>query len=599
MRIHLLDSEVINQIRAGEVVERPASVIKELIENSLDAGATSLSIHISNSGLSLIRVHDDGEGILKEDLSLCLQSHTTSKITTLSDLDQVASFGFRGEALASIASVSQIKILSRESSSEYAWEVRAQEGKIEGPIPSPLINGTVIEVQNLFYNTPVRKRFMKSARTEFFHIERLLERFLLATFNVGIALTHNDKKLWQLPIANTVEQKEERLEKILGKDFKEAAFYFSAEVNEIAVYGWAAEPRYHRAQADQQYFYINGRFVKDKMLTQAVREAYRDVMYGNRYPAVVLYLEMNPHDVNVNVHPTKLEVRFKNSQQVYIAVFQTLQKFIKERHPKNSVLHTPSLKTSMETHTIPPVSHSLPPSRTYFPSEHLKKTISQEDKKAATAFLETVLTLEEKIPEQTMLEAAPSLGKALAQVHGIYIVAQNEKGLILVDMHAAHERILYEKLKRQFNQGTIKSQGLLVPIQLSLTSAEVDCLENHCSDLNKLGFQIELSGPDMAIVREMPAIIKSQSVEILLRDLLSELITFESSSSIEEHLHSILGNMACKNALKAHHRLTLSEMDALLREMENTDNSGYCNHGRPTWIQFTHSELDAFFLRGR
>lgn len=591
-RIQLLSPRLSNQIAAGEVVERPASVVKELLENSLDAGARRISIDIEQGGLALIRVRDDGVGIASDDLPLALSRHATSKITSLDDLERVATLGFRGEALASIASVSRLELTSATAESE-AWQVRS-EGRDMQPDIQPAAHpiGTTVDVRDLFFNTPARRKFLKSERTEFSHIEEVLRRQALACFERGFSLRHNGRVVQELRPAEDDSGRERRIAAVLGSEFIANALRVETEAAGLRLHGWVALPTFSRSQADMQYFFVNGRVIRDRLVAHAIRQAYQDVLYHGRHPAFVLYLELDPAAVDVNVHPTKHEVRFRDSRLVHDFLFRSLHRALAETRP-DAVLErrTENAQPEFAPAASFPVQQNawnLPPS-----ADAVRDT---------TAFYRPQMGFSNSTPLPAVSEAAaglPPLGHALAQLKGIYILAENADGLILVDMHAAHERITYERMKTARDGGGIRTQPLLVPLALAVSEREADCAEAQAEHFRAFGFEIDRSGAESLIVRQVPIALADTDIAALVRDVLADLIEYGSSDRIRAHENDILGTMACHAAVRANRRLTLPEMNALLRDMEATERSGQCNHGRPTWTLLRLDELDRLFLRGR
>ena len=594
-RIKLLGSQLANQIAAGEVVERPASVVKELVENSLDAGAKRIDIDIENGGLQLIRLRDEGFGIHKDDLALALSRHATSKISELDDLTQMASFGFRGEALASISSISRFRLASRTEDQPHGWqiEVNGREPEIlHTPISHPI--GTTIEVRDIFYNTPARRKFLKSEQTEFNHIHEIIRRIGLSVFNINLHLTHQKKIIVNLPPAQSHAEKEHRIAKILSTEFIQQSLYLDREAGNMQLNGWFGSPIFSRAQSDLQYIYINGRIVRDKVISQAVKQAYHDVMYGNRQPVYLLYLGIDPELIDVNVHPAKNEVRFRDSRMIFDFVFRSVQALLKQTKPQSELTTkftpepNPDLKPAL--HLINSVPHTVHQPYNKPVNLDLYKNLLSPD-------LTPEIKPDIKIPD--IKTSDYPLGFAIAQLHGIYIIAQNKNGLILVDMHAAHERIGYEKLKQDFTTQKIITQTLLVPIIVKLSESDLEKLNQEKKLFHSLGFELEQLGPDSLSIRTIPLLLKDIHIEKLLLDLLSDLHKHQTTNRVEQEIHALLGTMACHQALRANRQLTLPEMNAILRQMENTDHSNQCNHGRPTWIELNLSDLDKLFLRGR
>jgi DNA mismatch repair protein MutL len=597
-RIQLLDAQLANQIAAGEVVERPASVVKELIENSLDAAAQSIEIDIEKGGMQLIRIRDDGYGIHKDDLLLSVSRHATSKIHDLSDLEQVASFGFRGEALASVSSISRFRLASRVETEPHGWqiEVTGREPEIsEMPIAHP--RGTTIEVRDIFYNTPARRKFIKSEQTEFNHIQEVIRRIGLSVFSIGLQLKHNQRQILQLSPAQTLLDKEKRIAKICGATFIEQSLRLDIEANDLHLWGWFGLPTFSRSQSDLQYIYVNGRMVRDKVISHAVRQAYQDVLYQNRHPAYVLYLECNPAQVDVNVHPAKHEVRFRDSRMIFDFVMRSVQKLLTQTKPL-----PPSETIELPKTAEPKAQQTYQPTYT----TQQKMPLPAKEQIALYQALTDTKVIEKpkptpvvKQPQVTPSAEFPVLGYALGQCHGIYILAQNQQGLVLVDMHAAHERIGYEKLKLAFQQHNIVTQTLLIPLTIAVNEKDAELAEQQHALFAELGISIERFSPDTLLVRSVPALLKDADIQQLVRDLIADLHEHQTTQRVAEHINHLLGTMACHHALRAHRLLTVAEMNALLRDMEKTDHSNQCNHGRPTWIQLSLQDLDKLFLRGR
>lgn len=641
-RIQVLDPQLTNQIAAGEVVERPASVVKELIENCLDAGAKRIDIDIEKGGMQLIRIRDDGHGIPKEDLVLALSRHATSKIQTLDDLERVLSFGFRGEALASISSVSRLSLASTAASETTGWQIKAEGRDPETtfiPIAHP--QGTTIEVCDLFFNTPARRKFLRTDATEFGHIEEVVRRIGLSCYDVAINLKHNQRLILQLKPANSLAEKEQRVAGICGAAFLENALHIDAQTDQLHLSGWVALPTFSRSQADLQYIYINGRMVRDKLFAHAVKQAYKDVLYQGRHPAFVLYLELDPLSVDVNAHPAKHEVRFRDSRLIYDFIFRSLHDALAETKPgANNQYHKQDQKNNYAdqiatTQTNPITNHTYAQtsqqaqnnlantSGSTPKSQHILPLQVREQMSAYQALHESPNNNENITPSITPLQqlpksesaavsnvennkelshqadTAPPLGYALAQLHGVYILAQNTTGLVLVDMHAAHERIAYERMKKILHGETITSQPLLVPISVKVNTKEAQCAEKHQELFKRCGLEINCISQDALIVRQIPALLHEADIAQLVRDLLADLLTHETTDRVQEQLQELLGTMACHSAVRANRKLTIAEMNALLRDMERTERSNQCNHGRPTWVQLNMNELDKLFLRGR
>tara|TARA_R110001592_G_scaffold61158_21_gene186272 strand:+ start:823 stop:2685 length:1863 start_codon:yes stop_codon:yes gene_type:complete len=618
-KIHLLDPRLANQIAAGEVVERPASVVKELLENSLDAGARRIELEVEEGGVKLIRVRDDGEGIDREDLPLALSRHATSKITVLEDLESVASLGFRGEALASISSVSRLSLSTAREGSDSGWSARS-EGRDMEAVLSPVAHprGTTVEVRDLFFNTPARRKFLRTEKTEFNHLDEVVKRQALSRYDVGFSLRHNGRAIHSLKPADSQLEQERRLAAVCGPAFMEQALFIDREAMGLRLWGWVALPSFSRSQADLQHFYVNGRYVRDRLVVHAVRQAYRDVLFHGRHPAFVLYLELAPASVDVNVHPTKHEVRFRDGRTVHDFIFRTLHKVLADVRPE-TVEQNASLPalTSEPMMAMPEAQSamSLAASGAGSSTSGLASTPTdfaggyQSQYRPQFASSQSSGVADQQAAYQRLHAAAdgdgegshlaPPLGYALAQLKGVYILAENQQGLVLVDMHAAHERITYERMKNARDGEGIRSQPLLVPINLAVSEREADCAEQHGEVFAELGMRIERAAAESVIVRELPAILADTSVEQLVRDVLSDLLEFGSSDRIRAHINEILSTMACHGSVRANRRLTLPEMNSLLRDMEATERSGQCNHGRPTWVQVGMTELDKWFLRGR
>lgn len=588
-KIQVLPAQLSNQIAAGEVVERPASVIKELLENSLDAGSDQIQIDIKRGGIELIHVRDNGGGISKDDLHLALARHATSKIKTLKDLEAIASLGFRGEALASISSVARVKLTSCVGNADSAWQIQTEGREPEAKLnPAAHPKGTAIEVCDLFFNTPARRKFLRAERTEFQHIEEVIRRIALSHFQVGIKLIHNDKIIFDLPRAKTCVEQEKRVQQLLGKTFLENALAFEIQATNLTLWGWVTLPTYSRSQADQQYFYVNGRVVRDKIVNHAVRQAYSDVLYGGRFPAYVLFLQVEPEQVDVNVHPAKYEVRFRESRLIHDFIYRSIEKTLADVRPKDVVekkIEVQQNEPQQPNLVLENVSVARPPMH-----EAQKPWQVREVIPAYQALYEAPKQEDEKIPP---------LGFAIAQLHGIYILAQNEQGLVLVDMHAAHERMTYEKLKQQYENEGIKMQTLLVPVTVNVSPREAEVAVQHAPVLQDHGLAVDVLGNDAIVVRQIPALLQNANIAELVRDMLADLITIEKTERIGEHIYKKLATCGCHGSVRAHRKLTIPEMNQLLRDMENTERSGQCNHGRPTWTQLSLKELDKLFLRGR
>jgi DNA mismatch repair protein MutL len=590
MPIAPLPDHLVNQIAAGEVVERPSSVVKELVENSLDAGARHVKVILEQGGRQSIRIIDDGAGISRHELPLALQRHATSKIASLDDLEKVATMGFRGEALPSIASVSRMDLASRSKADDHGWSVSVRRGEIAEAEPSAVQRGTRISVDDLFYNVPARRKFLRAERTEFNHVDQLLRRFALARFDVGFELEHNGKSVSALPPATEKAGQELRLKRVMGREFLENAIEINEERGGIILRGWVAEPRYNRARADRQFFFVNGRAINDRVVAHAVRSAFKDVLFHGRHPAFVLYLEIAPQAVDVNVHPQKHEVRFRDSRTVHDFIYSTLHRALADTgsgglRPGSDLARDSAYAGTPQSQFQTQAGISLP----------VRDQLASYARVLA-AGPETAVDQNQDDNEQ---EEIPPLGFALAQLHGVYILSENQDGLVLTDMHAAHERITYEQLKTRHDAGGIKRQRLLVPLDVTLSEAEAGLAEDRVGELAELGLVVDRSGPESVVVRELPALLASSDGKQLLRDVLSDMGAEGGSQRVKEEVNELLSTMACHGSVRANRQLTLAEMNALLRDMEATERSGHCNHGRPTWIQLDMATLDRLFLRGR
>jgi DNA mismatch repair protein MutL len=595
--IRPLSPELVNQIAAGEVIERPASVVKELVENSLDAGATRIEIDIAQGGARLIRVRDDGGGIPREELPLALAAHATSKIVSFTDLERVASMGFRGEALASIASVSRLQLTSRTREDEHAWRIEAGGAYIGVPQPASGAVGTTIEVHDLFHAVPARRKFLRAERTEFGHIEELVKSLALARHDVEFRLNHNGKPVRLLKPARDESAQLARAAELLGSTFAENCLAVEHAAAGMELRGWVGLPTASRAQADQQYFFVNGRLVRDRVVAHAVRQAYADVLFHGRHPAFVLFLGVSPEAVDVNVHPAKSEVRFREARLVHDFLFRTLHGAIAETRA-GAAGQRGSGSFSTEAQPLSRSREENEPDPLWRAQAGLGLAVREAPMDAYARLLESAPAISSPLPE-TRDDAPPPLGYALAQLAGVYILAENANGLVLVDMHAAHERVTYEKLKAARDCDGVRSQLLLVPLVVAVSEREAGAAEEHASALAGFGMELDRSGPRQITVRRIPTLLEGADVAQLARDVLGELAQHGSSRRLEELHNELLATMACHGSVRAHRRLTLPEMNALLREMEATERSGQCNHGRPTWTQLSMSELDKLFLRGR
>lgn len=628
MQIKLLSDQLISQIAAGEVVERPASALKELLENSVDAGSTQIQVVLQQGGTKLLKVTDNGHGIAKDELALALTRHATSKIQSLEDLEQVGSLGFRGEALASIASISRIVITSRQAAVSHAWQIAA-EGTQGQPIsPAALDEGTIVEVHDLYFNTPARRKFLKTENTEFGHCEDAFTRIALSRSNIGFLLQHNGKAVMRLS-ANTPQQ---RITDVLGNEFASQSVWLDEESAGLRLWGMTASPTYQRHSRDTQYVFVNGRFVRDKLIAHAIKQAYQDVLHGDKHPAFVLFLELDPSLVDVNVHPAKTEVRFRESQAVHRFIFHSLHKAlgktsaqIQASQPVQAPFNpfTPGFSMPREQVEMPLQNRSVfeggyqpingsnggAIAQQFYgqlygdlkPTDvsalgNTQENHSPEDYLNPISLSEAVL-----IPETAPQPQLYPLGFALGQLHGIYILAQNAQGMVVVDMHAAHERIMYERLKNALSEQAITTQPLLIPMSFYAEKVEVATLQslNGSDTLQQLGFDLATLSPTTIAIRAVPTMLQDADAVALARAVLRDLNEYGASRVLQERQNEILGTMACHAAVRANRQLTITEMNALLRDMEVTERSGQCNHGRPTWFQVSLNDLDKMFMRGQ
>ncbi|MCP4211511.1 MAG: DNA mismatch repair endonuclease MutL [Halieaceae bacterium] len=611
-RIRLLSSRLANQIAAGEVVERPASVVKELLENSLDAAASRVEVEVESGGSRLIRIRDDGTGIPSEDIALALARHATSKITSLEDLEEVGSLGFRGEALASIGSVSRLVLTSNNSENgsegcSAVCEGREMEVQIK---PAAHPRGTTVEVRDLFFNTPARRKFLRTEKTEFGHLQEVIKRLALSRFDVAFNLRHNGKVVHSLRAATTLVDQGRRVASVCGPAFMEQAVVIESDASPYRLTGWVGLPTFSRSQADLQYFFVNGRIVRDKLVAHAIKQAYRDVLYHGRHPAFVLYLELDPALVDVNVHPTKHEVRFRDGRAVHNFLFSSLHRALADLRPgtetglPDGTAHTAVAVDGMavdaatgEVRAQGALSWDVSQAGSVMSGGRAPVAVGPA--KVTEQMQSYARLYGSASPTPEVPAEIPPLGYALAQLKGIYILSENAFGLVLVDMHAAHERITYEGLKMSRDAEGVRSQPLLVPQSVAVSQREVSVAETHAALFRNLGMAVETSGEESLVIRSVPALLRDSDLEMLLRDVLADLLEYGSSERIEAHMDEILSTMACHGSVRANRRLTVPEMNALLRDMEETERSGQCNHGRPTWVQLGLEELDKLFLRGR
>jgi DNA mismatch repair protein MutL len=591
MPIRVLPPNLIDQIAAGEVIERPASVVKELFENALDAGARRIDIDIERAGLGLIRMRDDGCGLSAQEMPLALERHATSKIATLEDLEGIASFGFRGEALPSIASVSRLRMLSRRADIEQSWELAVEGGVASALKPAAHPVGSSLEVRDLFYNVPARRRFVRTASTEFGHILRQVERLALAANSVAVRLRHNGREILNLPAAEQAQAIEQRLDRIVGADFRSRALRIEHRSTVLSLSGWLGLPTAARAQADLQFWFVNGRAVRDRVLGNAVRLGFRDVLYHGRHPSYVLYLTLDPRQVDVNAHPTKLELRFRDGRAVHDEVFRSVEAALANTRPAGGLPAATRIEgmrgESQDRHQG-------------FAGGFAFAAGAGEPVYARSSFA-AVQALSVPAPSVSESDAGQPqpLGVPIAQLHGLYILAQNRDGLIVIDTHAAHERVLYEQLKAQYDALSPAAQLLLEPLQLTAQEHELEALMSERADLERLGFELHRAEPERLLVRRVPALLARTDAAALLGQLARELAVGEGATHLDGAAHRILGSIACRAAIRGQHALSLTEMDALLRQMEQTDRASQCNHGRPTWMRLSLREIDQLFLRGR
>jgi DNA mismatch repair protein MutL len=580
--IRVLPDLLINQIAAGEVVERPASALKELLENSVDAAASEIAVALAQGGIKQLRVADDGIGIVADELALALARHATSKIATLDDLESVSSLGFRGEALASIAAVSRLSLISRRRGGRHAWKVESAGGDATGLQPAALESGTAVEVQDLYFNTPARRKFLKSEATEYGHCEEMFRRIALSRTDIGFALQHNGRKIWQLPAGSL----ERRAAALLGDEFGAASVILDERAGNLRLWGMASLPGFSRGGRDAQYFYVNGRFVRDKLIAHAIREAYKDILHNDRHPAFALFLEIDPEGVDVNVHPTKIEVRFRDARAVHQFIF----------HALNKALSAP-IRARQGSIATPAAESASPVLYANFPRQQaMPLGVAERTDLYATLFGQ--IGRPDVAPPEAVTEIPP-LGFALGQLHGVYILAQNAKGLVIVDMHAAHERVTYEKLKAALDNRAVAMQPLLIPVSFHAGALDVAVAEEHAAAFGALGFDIAMLSPTTLAVRALPVLLQDADPVLLARDLLKELREYGADRVLAERRNELLATLACHASVRANRKLAVPEMNALLREMEATERADQCNHGRPTWREISMEELDRLFMRGK
>ena len=599
MRIQLLPDQLISQIAAGEVVERPAAALKELLENSLDAGSTDIQVMLMQGGVKQLRVADNGAGVAKDDLELALTRHATSKIASLEDLEAVASLGFRGEALASIASISRTQISSRATDSKHAWRISAEGSDLSALEPAALDAGTVVDVSDLYFNTPARRKFLKTEGTEFGHCEEAFNRIALSRPDVAFMLQHNGRALSRL----SASAPEQRFSAVLGAEFSAESFAVEESAAGLRLWGMAAKPTFNRNSRDTQYVYVNGRFVRDKLIAHAIRQAYQDVLHHDRHPAFVLFLELDPNLVDVNVHPSKTEVRFRDGQAIHRFIFHALHKSLAT--PTGASNAVSAGHAGYNPFAIPETVTAN------YPSFQSQMNLSAQ---ARPDFYQTLFGGANSAPTDNSpthvsgfngseLQQEYALGFAVAQIHGVYILAQNSLGLVVVDMHAAHERIMYERLKTALDAKSVPMQPLLIAVSFNADRLEVatvqESLNSNDNTMQQLGFDIAVLSPTTLAVRAVPTMLQDADAVTLARDVLRDLREYGASRALTERRNELLGTMACHAAVRANRQLAIPEMNALLRDMEATERSGQCNHGRPTWFQVSMVDLDKMFMRGK
>jgi DNA mismatch repair protein MutL len=609
-RISQLDDTLVNQIAAGEVIERPASLLKELLENSIDAGASRLEIQVERGGLKKVTVKDNGCGIPHQQLALALTRHATSKLTAIEDLFDVTTLGFRGEALPSIAAVSRLTLRSKTALQDSGYEISVHGGKpvaSPGPVPHP--PGTTVDVEDLFYNTPARRKFLRTEKTEMNHCDAVVRKIALSHSGLDVTYYHDGRRALYVPAAIDASEKDKRIAAICGKPFAGQCVYFEDDVGVMALSGWLGLPTFSRSQRDLQYFFVNGRPVSDNLVSHAVRRAYSDVLYHGRHPAFVLFLQINPNLVDVNVHPAKSEVRFRESRSVHDFIYRTLHRTIAGLSPEESTVQLPGPRAAFagiggkDGYGSVPAQQNIKimvqeQLRTYqtmtesFSDQHKPRFVDSE-----SSFVSG--SLPEQIAREHGESDVPPLGYAIAQLKGIYILAENKEGMIMVDMHAAHERLTYEVLKQQLDESKVTSQPLLVPLQINVSEREAAAAESFAEQFRLLGFEIDRLGYEKIVVRSVPELLIRSDVDVLVRDVLSDLLEYGTSDRIQDAQLAILSSIACHGSVRANRKLEIGEMNALLRQMEEVERSGQCNHGRPTWMSVSLGEIDKWFLRGR
>jgi DNA mismatch repair protein MutL len=590
MTIRVLAGELVDQIAAGEVIERPASVVKELLENALDSGASRIEIDIEHGGVGLIRIRDDGHGMVPGELALALHRHATSKITSLEDLEAVTTLGFRGEALPSIASVARVRIVSCARGAAQGAEISCDGGALSAVRPAAHPQGTTVEVRDLFYNVPARRKFVRSDATELAHIARLVERVALSRFDVRFRLRHGTRVLLDAPAISAADDEAARLAEVLGSDFPPNALAVRHGAGPVLLSGWVGLPTHARATADQQYWFVNGRSVRDRLLMNAVRVAYRDVLYGGRHAAYVLYLTLDPKLVDVNAHPQKLEVRFRDSRQIHEFVFRAIERVLAATRPEASA-PAAAMLASLE---------AAPGGRPWSgPAQSGSLALHAASRDPWAMVVAVNEETSASTPAAVMPAGEQPLGTALAQLHGAYILAQNTEGLVLVDMHAAHERVLYERFKAERAGAGVASQHLLEPLVIEVKPHELAAILEDRAQWEGAGFAVDALGPTRLALRRVPAVLNPREIRTVVAALISDLSLDAHTHHLEGAADKFLGTLACRSAIHVNRRLSLPEMEALLRQMEATERANQCNHGRPTWTRLSLAQLDHLFLRGR
>lgn len=595
MTIRVLPDVLISQIAAGEVVERPAAALKEILENSLDAGATDIQIDLEQGGIKRIRVSDNGAGILRDELALALTRHATSKIASLSDLEQVASLGFRGEALASIAAIARVQLSSRHADADHAWTVQAEGGHLDAPAPAARGTGTTLDIQDLFFNTPARRKFLKTEGTEYAHCAETVRRLALANPGTAFTLTHNGRVQLRL----NAETAAARVRQVMGEAFEHNTIAVDAAAGMLRVSGWVIRPGAATASRDSQHVFVNGRYVRDKLIVHALREAYRDVLHHQLNPAYCLFISLPPEGVDVNVHPAKTEIRFRDSRGVHQFLFHAVERLLSvpveagamEAQDLNGVTASQLRSYGAQQQTAMPL-HVTEAMAFYAP-------LAAHPSSGAPWAQGTGLSNQAASRDEAAAGDTPPLGYAVAQLHGVYVLAQNAQGLVLVDMHAAHERVVYEKLKTALDTRAVPAQTLLIPVALTVDARDLAEIAPHLDQLGEIGFELSITSPTSVAVRSVPWLLKNADPVELTRAVLHEVAEYGVVRLLAERRNDLLATLACHGAVRANRHLTLPEMNALLREMESTERAGQCNHGRPTWFQVSLKELDAMFMRGR